>query len=63
MKKIRLQCKAPGGVAINIEFGLLLYSTSYAVSTSLPAALIITCLKNSDDELPMITSTYQEQML
>jgi hypothetical protein len=36
-----------------------LYSVLYAVSTSSPAAFMIAFFKNSDDELPIITSTYQ----
>ncbi len=59
-KKIRLQGKTPGGVEISIAFELFLYSVLYAVSTSLPAAFIIAFFKNSDDELPIITSTYQK---
>jgi hypothetical protein len=57
-KKIRLQVKIPGGVEISIAFELFLYWVLYAVSTSLPAAFIIAFFKNSDDELPMMASTY-----
>ncbi|CAM4766020.1 unnamed protein product [Rotaria magnacalcarata] len=58
-KSIRLQDKVSDGVEIRIEFGLFFSSTLYAVLTSLPAASIIACFNNSDDEFPIITSTYE----
>ncbi|CAF3431535.1 unnamed protein product [Rotaria socialis] len=59
-KKIRLQDKVPDAVEIRIEFGLFFSSTLYVDLTSLPAASIIDCFYNFDDELPtIITSTYE----
>ncbi|CAF4723343.1 unnamed protein product [Rotaria sp. Silwood2] len=56
---ICLQGRAPDGVAINTEFGWFSNSLSYTFWIFSPAAFIIASVKNPNDEIPIITSTYQ----